>query len=135
MAPEVGGGSGGSSGIAPISSSLTRTALRLKEPEAFQACSPALKLTGILIIIITKLREVEGGLDHRVLVLVVGLKGFKRLSRLSPEREGHPLLSRPPRLGFRLLWWGNRAIFPIFPSSRTRQFNSLLFRVPLYLTR
>lgn len=51
-----------------------------------------------------KLMEVEGGLDNRALVLVVGLKGFKQLSRLSLERKGHPILSRLPRLGFRLLW-------------------------------
>lgn len=99
-------GGGGVTGIAPISSPLTRTALRLKEPEALQACSPALKLTGILIIliiIIMKLMEVEGGLDNRALVLVVGLKGLKQLSRLSLERKGHPILSRPLRLEFRLL--------------------------------
>lgn len=54
-------------GIAPVSSSLTPPTLKLREPEAFQACSPALKLTGILIIIIMKLMEVEGGLDRRAL--------------------------------------------------------------------
>lgn len=65
---EAGGGGGGAvTGIAPVSSSLTPPTLKLREPEAFQACSPALKLTGILIIIIMKLMEVEGGLDRRAL--------------------------------------------------------------------
>lgn len=59
--------------------------------------------------------EVEGELDNRALVLVVGLKGLKWLSRLSLERKGHPILSRPLRLGFCLLWWEDRAIFLVFP--------------------
>jgi len=67
-----------------------------------------------------KLMEVEGGLDNRALVLAVGLQGLKRLSRLSPEHKGHPILSWLPGPGFRLLSWGHRAIFPVlFPLARS----------------
>ena len=78
--------------------------------------------------------EVEGGLDNRALVLVVGLKGLKRLSRLSLERKGHPILTRPPRLGFLLLWVGGEANIPGFSSACARRLNYLLFWVPCYPT-
>lgn len=49
-------------------------------------------------------------------VPVVGLKGLKRLSRLSPEPKGHPILSRPPRLGILSALVGlSGQYFPVFP--------------------
>lgn len=54
-----------------------------KDPVFIQACSPALKLTGILRILIINIMEVQGGLDNRALALVVWLKVLKQLSRLS----------------------------------------------------
>lgn len=55
--------------------------------------------------------EVEGGLDNGALVLALGLKGLKRLSRLSLERKRRPILSG---LGFWLLFGVDRAIFLLF---------------------
>lgn len=73
--------------------------------------------------------EVEGGLDNGALVLALGLKGLKRLSRLSLERKRRPILSG---LGFWLLFGVDRAIFLLFFSFLTHKFNHLLFGVLYY---
>lgn len=61
-----------------------------------------------------KLRE--GGLDNRALVLLVGLNGLKRLSRLSLGRKGRPI---PSHLGFVSFFGGTGQYSQFSPHWRT----------------